>query len=66
VGIKLNGSHHLQAYTDDVNLLGVNIATVKKNIGTLIDASKGVRLEINIEIYCYCCLITRMQVKITT
>jgi hypothetical protein len=32
-----------------VNLLGDNIDTMKKSIGTLIDASKVVGLEINIE-----------------
>jgi hypothetical protein len=36
-------------YTDDVNLLGDNIDTMKKNTETLIDASKQVGLEINFE-----------------
>jgi hypothetical protein len=31
VGVKLNGTHQLLAYADDVNLLGDNIGTVKKN-----------------------------------
>jgi len=30
-GLKLNGSHQLLAYTDDVNILGRSEATVKKN-----------------------------------
>jgi hypothetical protein len=49
VGLKLNGTHQLLAYADDVNLLGDNIYTVKKNTETLIDASKEVGLEINIK-----------------
>jgi late competence protein required for DNA uptake (superfamily II DNA/RNA helicase) len=49
VGLKLNGSHQLLAYADDVNLLWDNIDTIEKNTETLIDASKEVGLEIHIE-----------------
>jgi hypothetical protein len=49
VGLKLNGTHQLLAYADDVNLLGDTIDTVKKNTDTLIDASKEVGLEINVD-----------------
>jgi hypothetical protein len=45
---KLNGTHHLLAYADDVSLLGENIDTTK-NTGTLIDASKEVGLAVNVE-----------------
>jgi hypothetical protein len=31
VGLKLNGTHKLLAYADDVNLLVGNIDTIKKN-----------------------------------
>jgi hypothetical protein len=48
VGLKLNGTHQLLAYTD-VNLLGDNIDNIKKNTEALIDASKEVGLEINAE-----------------
>jgi hypothetical protein len=48
-GLKLNGTHQLLAYADDVNLLGDNIDTIGKNTEMLIDDSKEVGLEINIE-----------------
>jgi hypothetical protein len=54
-GLKLNGTHYLLAYADDVNLLGDNIDTINKNTRTLINASKEVCLEVNVE--------TRMQAK---
>jgi hypothetical protein len=46
--LKLNGTHQLLAYADDVNLLGDNIDTIKKNTENLIDASKAVGLEVNV------------------
>jgi hypothetical protein len=49
VRLKLNGTHQLLAYADDVNLLGDNTDTIKKNTETLIDASKEVGLEMNVE-----------------
>jgi hypothetical protein len=49
VGLKLNGTHQLLAYADDVNLLGDNICTIKENPDMLIDASKDVGLEITAE-----------------
>jgi hypothetical protein len=48
VGLKLNGTHQLLVYANDVNRLGDNIDTIK-NIVTLIDASKDVGIEINTE-----------------
>jgi hypothetical protein len=48
VGLKLNGTRQLLVYADNVNLLGDNIDTTKKNTA-LIDASKEVGLEVNTE-----------------
>jgi hypothetical protein len=48
VGLTLNGTHQLLAYVDDVNILGSIIDAIKKNTETLFDASKEVRLEINV------------------
>jgi Mg-chelatase subunit ChlI len=50
VGLKLNGTHQLLLYVDEVNLLGDKIRdSIKKNIETLIDASKEVIVEVNAE-----------------
>jgi hypothetical protein len=47
VGLKLNGTQKLLVYTDDVNVLGVNINTTKKNAESLIDASKEADVQVN-------------------
>jgi hypothetical protein len=49
VGLKLNGTHQLLTYADDVKLLGDNIDAMKKNTETLIDISKKVCLKVNAE-----------------
>jgi hypothetical protein len=65
VGLKLNGIHQLLAYADDVNLLGDDTVTIKKNTETL-TFSEEVGLELNVERSICCCLITGMQVKFVT
>jgi hypothetical protein len=51
--MKLNETHQFLAYIDDVNLLGDNINTIKKNTikKTLLDGSIQVALEVKAE-YC--------------
>jgi hypothetical protein len=49
VGLKLNGTHQLLIYADNVNLLGDNTDTIKENTQTLFDANKEVVLEVNTE-----------------
>jgi hypothetical protein len=60
--VGLNGTHQLLAYADDVNLLGDNVDTIKKNKETLIDASKEVGLEINVDKTKYMLLSRRQNV----
>jgi hypothetical protein len=59
-GLELKGTPKLFAYTDDVNIEGENIDTMKKNTEALLDASKEVGLEVNPEKTKYT-LISRSQ-----
>jgi len=41
-GLKLNGTHQLLAYADDVNILGGSVHTVKENAEAMVVASKEI------------------------
>jgi hypothetical protein len=45
VGLKLNWTHQLQVYADEVILFGEVIVTLSKNTETLTDASKEFGIE---------------------
>jgi hypothetical protein len=51
--MKLNGTHPLLVYADDVNLFGGSmyayIHTIKKNTKAVLDASKKIGIEVNVE-----------------
>ena len=46
-GLKLNGTHQLLVYADDVNILGGSVHTVKRNAEALVAATKEIGLEVN-------------------
>jgi sorting nexin-29 len=48
-GLILNGTHQLLAYANDVNTVGENIDIIQNNTKFLLDASKDVDLEVNLE-----------------
>jgi hypothetical protein len=47
--LKLNGTHLLLAYADDVNILGGSVHTVKENAEALLVATKEIGLEVNVD-----------------
>jgi len=46
-GLKLNGTHQLLAYADDVNILGGGIHTTKENAEALVAATREIGLEVS-------------------
>jgi len=46
-GLKLNGTHQLLVYADNVNILRGSVHTVRENAEALVVASKEFGLEVN-------------------
>ena len=46
-GLKLNGTHQLLVYADDVNILEGSVHTIQKNAEALVAARKETGLEVN-------------------
>jgi len=46
-GLKLNGTHQLLVYADDVNILGGSVYTIKEYTKALVVVSKEIGLEVN-------------------
>jgi len=46
-GLKLYGKHQLVAYSDDVNILGGSVHTVKENAEALVAAARETGLEVS-------------------
>jgi hypothetical protein len=47
--LEFNEPDKLLVYADDVNLLGDSVNTIKENSGTLLEVSRDIGLEINVE-----------------
>ena len=45
-GLKLNGTHQLLAYADDVNILGGSICALRENAEALVAATRETGLEV--------------------
>ena len=64
--MKLNGTHQLLVYADDVNILGGRARTLKKNTESLVVASKEIGPAVNADkTNIWSCLETRMQDDVT-
>ena len=61
-GLKLNGTHQVLVYADDVNILDGSV----QNTGTLVVASKENGIEVNaVNLSTWSCFEIRMQDEVT-
>ena len=56
VGLKLNGTHQILAYADDVNILGGSMHTLKENAEALVAATREIGLDVLIKLSTWSCL----------
>jgi hypothetical protein len=62
VVLKLNGTHQLLVYADDVSMLGGSLHTIKENAEVSIVASKEIVLEVSANKQStWSCIEIRMQ-----
>jgi len=47
--LKLNGTHQLLVYADDVNISGESVHIVQENVEALVVARKEIGLEVNVD-----------------
>ena len=47
INMKLNGTHHLLVYADNVHIMGTSVHAIKKSTEALLVTSKEIRLEVN-------------------
>ena len=58
--LKLNGTHQLLVYADDVNILGRSIHTINKNTKDVVVASMEIGLQVN------ACTWSRLEIRMQT
>ena len=65
--MKLNGTHQLLVYADDVNILGGGTHTLKENAKALVAATREIGLEVSADKtkFMVICLEIRMQYEFT-
>ena len=61
--MKLNGTHQLLAYADDVNILGGTIPTLKENAEALVAATRETGLEVIADKTKYMVIFSRSECR---